>query len=365
MIGFWVVAATLAAAAGALMLHRAARAAAMAPDGDPSVDVYRRALTEIDELAERGLLPADERRAARAEAGRRLLRAAAAPATPIEPAGRGVAPVLTAALVAVVSLAIYLTIGSPGLADQPFAGRVAAWRADPEHASPAALAAALADIARERPGDIDPLRRLAAFDLSLGDADGAAHALRRAMAIAPGRADLPAMLGEVLVIKAQGVIGADARALFATALRADPEQATAPYYLARARIADGDVSGGLAQWRLLATRLPGTDPRRAALTAEISAVASSGRLPEPASPAAPPAELGGAIQGMVDRLAARLHDHPDDPAGWVRLVRAYAVLDETGPRDQALRTARARFAGRPDVEASLAAAAKATSGATR
>ncbi len=365
MIGFWILAAFLTAGAGALMLRRASRAATPQAT-DPAVDVYRRALGEIDDLAERGLLPAEERRATRVEAARRLLRAADTAPAPIETGGRGVVPVLAAASVAVASLAIYLVVGSPGAADQPFAARVAAWRADPEHASPAALAAALADIARQRPTDLDPLRRLAAFDLTLGDADGAAHALRRALAIAPGRADLSAMLGEVMVIKAQGAVGADARALFDAALRADPGQAAARYYLARARIADGDVSGGLAQWRALAASLPAADARRAALTSEISAVTASGRLTEPAAPVAPAsADLAGGIQHMVDGLAERLRSDPDDASGWVRLVRAYAVLGEPAARDQALRTAQAHFAGHPDTLAALAAAAETPPGRVR
>ena len=357
MIGFWVVAALFAAGAGALMLHRAFRAS-MAQAGDPAVDVYRRALGEIDDLAERGLLPPDDWRATRAEAARRLLRAADTAPMPIELGGRGVVPVLASGTVALASLAIYLVIGSPNLADQPFAARVAAWRADPEHASPAALAAALDDIARHRPQDLEPLRRLAAFDLSLGDADGAAHALRRALAIAPGRPDLSSMLGEVLVSKAQGAVGPDARALFVAALKADPGQAAARYYLARAKIADGEVASGLAEWRLLAASMPANDSRRAALDAEISAVAASGRLSEQAESVAPAsAEVTSAIQHMVDGLAARLRTNPDDAPGWVRLVRAYAVMGETASRDQALRTARGRYANRPDVLAALAAAA--------
>jgi cytochrome c-type biogenesis protein CcmH len=366
MIGFWVVAALFAAGAGALMLRRAALAQASARTDDPSLEVYRRALAEIDDLAGRGLLPAEERRATRAEAARRLLRAADTAHTPFETGGRGVVPVLAAGLVAVASLVIYLAIGSPGLADQPFAASVAAWRADPEHASPAALAAALGDIARQRPGDLEPLRRLAAFDLSLGDADGAAHALRRTLAVAPGRADLSAMLGEVLVIKAHGAVDADARALFAAALRADPGQAAARYYLARAKIADGDVAGGLDQWRSLAASMPASDPRHDALAAEIAAVAASGRLPAAAEPAPPAsAEIAGAIQRMVDGLAGRLRARPNDAAGWVRLVRAYAVLGETAQRDKALQTAGAHFAGRPDVLAALATAAKAAPGTGR
>ena len=52
---------------------------------------------------------------------------------------------------------------------------------------------------------------------------------------------------------------------------------------------------------------------------------------------------------MVDGLAARLKANPDDPDGWVRLVRAYTVLGETDRRAAALIDARARYAGRPEV----------------
>ena len=65
------------------------------------------------------------------------------------------------------------------------------------------------------------------------------------------------------------------------------------------------------------------------------------------------------IRGMVEGLARRLKANPDDPDGWVRLVRAYAVLGEAGQRDATLNTARARYASRPQVLVQLDAAAKA------
>jgi cytochrome c-type biogenesis protein CcmH len=34
------------------------------------------------------------------------------------------------------------------------------------------------------------------------------------------------------------------------------------------------------------------------------------------------------VRGMVERLAARLNDNPDDRDGWLRLARAYEVLGE-------------------------------------
>jgi cytochrome c-type biogenesis protein CcmH len=65
-----------------------------------------------------------------------------------------------------------------------------------------------------------------------------------------------------------------------------------------------------------------------------------------------------AVQGMVASLAARLAEQPDDPEGWVRLVRSYAVLGDAANRDAALTKAKARYADQPDVLKALDLAAK-------
>ncbi|MGH7024660.1 MAG: c-type cytochrome biogenesis protein CcmI [Caulobacteraceae bacterium] len=361
MIGFWVAAAVLAAGAAALILHRASLGGAVARAADPQIDVYRRALEEIDELAERDLLDADERRGVRAEAARRLIAASGRSALQIRASGSPLIPLVVSAAVALAAVIIYFQVGSPNMPDQPFAARLARWRDHPETAPPAALAATLNVIANERPCDIMPLRKLAGLDLGLGDADGAAHALRRAMIIEPNNAALAAMLGEVKVLQKNGALTADARALFERALKDDPAQPAARYYLAKARIEDGDVAGGLADWRGLLAILPANDPRRAALEAQIAEVAQTGRLPpaeESSQPNPPPAELNSAIRGMVDSLAAQLQAQPNDPDGWVRLVRAYAVLGETTSRDVALNEARALYSRQPDELAALAQAAR-------
>jgi cytochrome c-type biogenesis protein CcmH len=361
MIGFWVAAAVLAAGAGALMLQRAARATAVAEAADPQIEVYRRALAEIDDLADRDLLAEDERRSVRAEAARRLISSADRARPTVRASRRPFIPLAAAAAVALAALAIYFQVGSPGAADQPFAARLAAWKVNPETAPPEGLAAVLNAAAAERPGDVTPLRKLAALDLSIGDADGAAHALRRAMMIAPTDAGLAAMLGEVKVLQNGGALTPDARALFVRAIGDDPGQPAARYYLAKAKISDGDVAGGLADWRALLATLAAADPRGAVLAGEIAAVQRDGRLPTAAAQQAgpPSADMTAAIHGMVDGLAQRLRAQPDDPDGWVRLVRAYAVLGDAADRDQALAAARARYAGRPDELAALAAAARA------
>ena len=356
MIALWLVAALLSAAAAALILHRAARAGAVG-GVDPTAAVYERQLSEIDELAERGLLAETERRSARAEAARRLLSAADQEARPEPAAGRPAgrrAVVLIAAGAPLLAVSIYLAIGSPQYADQPFSKRLAEWRAaDPATLDPERMVALLQAATAERPGDPQALYYLARAQAASGDMVSAVRSLQKAVALAPSRADLWTAAGEALVAEAGGEIGPDAKAAFRRAVALDPAAPSARYHLARANLAAGDVAAGLAEWRRLAAELPAGDPRRAGLEDEIAAVVRDGGLkPAAASAAAVPEEAGAQqafIRSMVDGLAARLKAQPDDPQGWARLVRSYGVLGDKARRDAALAEARRLFAGRPDA----------------
>jgi cytochrome c-type biogenesis protein CcmH len=353
MIAFWIAAAVLSAAAAALMLAMGARAAAPAGE-DPALALHRRQLSEIDELAERGLLADAERDAARAEAGRRML--GAADHQDVQGAGGRRLALVAAALTPIAAVAVYLFVGSPQMADQPFGKRLAEWRAgDPAKLDPPQMAAVLRMIAAERPRDPEPLRNLALAELASDNPAGAVDALRKALTISPRRADLWAMLGEVFVMQTGGEVGGDARAAFGEALRIDPTSQGARYFVARGDIAAGRVAEGLAVWKTLLDELPAGDPRAQSLGAEIASVESAGGL-KPVQEQ--PAEMEGAIRGMVDGLAAKLAANPDDPEGWVRLVRAYTVLGETEKRDAALARARALFKTDADVLAALDEAAK-------
>ena len=143
MLVFWVAAAALALLAGGIVVGGAFRAARTPAEADPALGLYRRQMGEIDELAERGLLGPEERRAARAETGRRLLAAAEGEAA----AGAAGQVNKVAALAAVAGLAasalvVYLVVGAPGQADQPYAKRLAEWRTmDPATLGPQRIAA--------------------------------------------------------------------------------------------------------------------------------------------------------------------------------------------------------------------------------
>jgi cytochrome c-type biogenesis protein CcmH len=350
MIGFWFAAGLLAAAAAVLILHRA-KAAAIAPPQDPTLAVYRRQLAEIDDLAARGVLAEPERKSAYAEAGRRLLAAAdkGARIWTAGPPQRGLL-LVAAALAPVLALGLYLAVGAPGFADQPIAARVEAWRrANPESLQPAEMAAVLRGMVAERPKDPQALQYLAMAEAASGDPASAARALRRAIELAPDRAVLWESLGEALVMQSGGEVGAAAENAFKEALRRDPKSVTARVFLGKRQVDAGDKALGLAQWRAVQAELPAADPRREALA----------RIIADAETAPVATDQQTMIRGMVEGLAARLEESPDDPEGWVRLVRSYAVLGDTAARDRALASARARYRGRADILNALDEAAAA------
>ncbi|HTK34862.1 MAG TPA: c-type cytochrome biogenesis protein CcmI [Caulobacteraceae bacterium] len=371
---FWIVAGALAAATAALVVARAVAAAKVAAGGveDPTLPVYRRQLAEIDDLAARGLLGEADRRAAHAEAGRRLLAAAERPGPPESAGGRGPRLIVLGGVgVAVLAaLALYGVLGSPGDPDQPYRARVAAWRANPNQLRPPEMAAVLRLLTSERPKDPQALAFLGQAEMAAGDPIAAATAFRKAIALTPARAELQMMLGEALLTAAgEGQPAPDADAAFRKALALDPTNVLARYFLARAQITHGDRAAGEAAWKALLADIPANDPRRLALETDMAqatgkpapAARSAGATQLAAADAAAaaaaasgtgPAALGGAeqagfIRAMVARLAARLAASPDDPDGWARLVRAYGVLGDKPAQAQALDKARKQFAGRP------------------
>jgi cytochrome c-type biogenesis protein CcmH len=364
MIAFWFAAALISAAAAALMVHRAASAARTAGGQDPAVAVYRRQLSEIDEMADRGLLIGDERRSARAEAARRLLAAAdetTAPAVRPETRGGLVLIAAAAALAPLAALGLYLVVGSPGLPDQPFARRLQAWQGAWKAGRPLAadeVVPVIQGVVDAQPKNPRAWYVLAEAQLQAGDPNAAEASLRRAIALAPGLAQLWTSLGETQMAEAGGAASPDAAQSFQTALRFDPNDGLARYGLGATKIAAGDEAGGLADWRTVESTLGGDPAAHQAIETAIATVERTHALPGAQGPVQP-GEQQAFIGAMVARLAARLQDHPDDPDGWARLIRAYAVLGDKDRQAAALARAQSLFKDQPDILRRLDSAAQA------
>ncbi|MBL8554644.1 MAG: tetratricopeptide repeat protein, partial [Phenylobacterium sp.] len=219
--------------------------------------------------------------------------------------------------------------------------------------SPVELAAVMRKVTSERPNDAEGLRLLGMVESASDNPIAAIRALRRAAQLAPGNVDIWRQLGEAEVVAGGGKIGDGARLAFGRVLALSPGDAGARFYLARGKAEAGKAVEAAGDLQDLLAGMPPGDPRRAVVERELANV--QGR---PAAPTADPQQLA-MIQGMVAGLAAKIEADPNNPEGWVRLVRAYAVLGDTARRDAAYSKARARYAGQPAMLQQLDEAARA------
>ena len=346
--------------------------------------VYRDQLGELDADVERGVVTAAEAEAARVEIQRRLIATAdgdgGAPAAAGAPRA---AALVVAVLVPAAALGVYLWLGSPGAPAAPepprAAGAEAAREAQELDANIEKLRAHLA----RQGGDLQGWLLLARSLSVLGRHGEAAAAYRQAAAIDPGNLDVKAGAAEALVAASGGRVTPEARAGFREVLAARPGDPAARYYLALSKAQAGELGDAFDMWRSLLLDAPADAPWREPVAQRVRELAA--RLGVDGAAAAPRSEDGGErrgptaedvaaaadmppeervrmIRGMVEGLAARLEDQPDDAQGWRRLVRVYDVLGERREAYAAMARAVARL---PDDADALLGAASALMEARR
>lgn len=362
----WIVLVLMTAAAVmAALLPLARRPAGEEDDRAGDLAVYRDQLAEIERDREAGLIGAPEAEAARTEVARRLLNAGpdrAAVASPI--AARAAALV---ALVTVPALAfgLYAYIGSPQMPDLPLEARLAG-KSGPEDI-PAMIARVERHLA-DNPDDASGWQVLAPVYMSVDRPADAARAFAELARLSGRTPDLLEAQGEALVAAARGEVTPEALAVFHEALALDPDRVKALYY----RALDHANAGRKAEALADLVHLTGVSPADAPWLPTVRAIIADleGASPEPApgptgedmAAAADmsPQDRQAMISGMVERLAGRLKETPDDPEGWSRLVNAYMVLGRPDDARAALAAARAALAadaaGLSRVEAAATAA---------
>jgi cytochrome c-type biogenesis protein CcmH len=365
LLAFWLSAGVLTTAAVAVLLAALLRRPREeSPRADYDLGIYRDQLAELDRDMDRGVLSVDQAAAARTEIERRMLLAAEAPAA-VEPAASRRGGIATAVGLAVAlpasALALYLTLGSPGTESQPFAGRELAPGEDP--ALSAALIEQISDRIAEDPHDIEAWLLLARLHRATERYGEAAEAYRQVVSLSPGNPEAMSSLGEMLVAAADGEVTGEARQVFGQVLAADPGDPRALYYAGLALAQDGLTKDALAVWRGLLEGSPGDAPWVPLVSRQIEQAArdlgaDAADLP-PVAPSAPSAsdveaaremsedERNAFVRSMVERLAARLEESPEDPEGWLRLARAYRVLGEGEKSAAALAEARTHLDALP------------------
>ncbi|MDE1159298.1 MAG: c-type cytochrome biogenesis protein CcmI [Neorhizobium sp.] len=379
----WIILAFLTAAVAAafiIPLARSARAAAASAADDRAnpdnrageVEVYRDQLGELQRDLAGGLIGTEEAEYAKAEIGRRLLAAAASG----EKTGGKKAPEIGRHRLAIavatvvppaIGLCLYVMLGSPGLPDQPLEARLA----NPGNDMALLVTKAEQHLA-QNPQDgagWDLLAPIYFRTQRLGDAD---LAYRNAIRILGESVERLNGLGETVVAENQGVVTDDARTAFQQAAKLQPNEPRSSFYLALALEQAGKAPEARAAFETLAKVSPPGAPWLPLVSQHIE---KNGGMPLAAAKPAPPAlgsptqeDVAAAqnmssgdrqemIRGMIDTLAAKLTDDPNNLEGWLRLVRSYAVLGDKPKAEAALATGLKQFPASGDEGRQLVALA--------
>jgi len=354
--------------------------------------VFKDQLREVETDQERGVLSETEADAARLEIERRMLAAEPSDGAAKTGAKSPTADRMTAAALAVAlplaAFAVYFHLGSPGYDDQPFAARPQA----PEHAGAPAdiknMVESLAKRMEQNPNNAEGWALLARSYAVMERYEDAIAAYRRALKLVDNDEQLAIDLAETMVQQAEGWVTQQAQAIFKEMLGYNPAIPRAVYYLALAEAQNGNFRGAIQGWTdLLAWSPPDApwrgvveqqisnaredlgddsiafEPSEAAKTLARAVAAAQAATPVPQSAPQPPSQSSDApvsagpamtgeqlqqaaegmsasersemIRSMVQRLADRLKENPDDLEGWKRLARAYDVLGDKMKADLA------------------------------
>jgi len=357
---------------------------------DPEMLVYQDQLAETDRDVERGLLTEDEAGNLRAEISRRMERlqkerdsTASSPAKASAHNMDLVAVAMVSVVLLAGSLGVYFSLGSPDKRDLPLSARsIAPTGGSSEGAAAQSgqgmelsrLADNLAKKMQERPDNLDGWMLLGRTYMTLEKWRPAASAFARAHTLSPRGPDIAASYAEALYMAGGRTFDVQSKSVLQAALRADPRDLKSLFYWGLLQALDDQHAPALQTWTNLRAISPPGAPWLTILERRMRETAQAGGInpaavkptlqpqkpaqvpmakPSEAAPRGPTQEDVKAaqemtatdrmafIRSMVEGLASRLEDNPNDLAGWKRLARAYRVLGETKKAEDAEKRIRA------------------------
>ena len=367
---FWVLAVLLALLSGAFLLSAARQGDASTDREEGELAVYRDQLAEIDRDRARGLLGDADAEAATVEVQRRMLRAGRRRGAITGRTAR--LPIAAAAvLVPVVGMALYAATGAPGTPSVSLAEQADA-RAQARQMESAAAQLRARIASADDDASLEDRVALSRLMSSNGRMEEAADALAPVIDVSGVPSGILTLWIEARIGADRGAVSPRVRETIDRAVRNDPLNPAASYYLAYALEAEGDlprarkvlirrlsVESAPPPWA--GSYMAGIDrlsdllgEPTLALDQVVASAPENLRLRGPstedvaAAEEMSPEDRGAMIRGMVDRLAARLEDQPDDAAGWLQLARARSILGEGAAAQDALARAAELAEARPD-----------------
>jgi len=335
---------------------------------DHDLAVYRAQLQELEQDVDNGSLSEEMAVSAKREIERRMLKAADRHEEltgPKQIQGGTVTSVAIVLLIASGSLALYTHLGSPHLASAPIQQAVPHQVAGDDKMDD--LAVRLATRLAAEPDDLRGWVLLGRTYATLNRPAEAAGALSKAIKLDPKDARLRANLGQMLVQSGGGTVSSAALVAFRKANELDSNLVSPVYYIGLHDFQQSKPQSAYDRWLALYRRLPADDPVRPTI---LNALMSAGQQlgidvakEQGIASAAPPLNNEQAaaardmspedqqafIKSMVARLAEKLTENPDDLEGWMRLGRAYTVLENWPQAGEAYQNANRLKPADPEI----------------
>lgn len=361
---FWFFAILLTIAATLIVLLPLTRSSkGFLSAGKNDLEVYRDQLREVDADLARGMIDEASAEQARIEISRRILAAEKASDDSASIYERRSGHILSFAAVLCVPLiawGVYPFFGKPDMPSMPLSSRLQS--AAGQNSVEELIARAEAHLA-QNPNDARGWDVLAPIYLRLGRAADAANAYRAAIRIDGENVARNLGLGEALITISGGTITAEAETFFQKAAKLAPDNIGPQFYLAQGELQDGRAEAAVTRLQTFLKK-PNVDASTRAQVEELIARLRSQpqTLPGPTSEEIEAASQLSAedqqamIEGMVERLDARLRENGADLDGWKRLLRSYLIIDRREAANDALKRGLSALKGEEQVELQLYAA---------
>lgn len=365
---FWIVAGVVAVVTVGVMLVPLRRADAVAPTrGAFDVNVYKDQLKELEREAAEGRVAESELAAARLEIERRLLAAAdTKDAGDGAPKSVGRLPLIGAVVAApLAAVVLYGALGTPGMPDFPLSERpdISGEAADANKAMES-LVATLETRLLQQPDDPRGWVLLGRSYATIGNVDKAVAAFAKALPLTERAPEILTDWAELSLMQREGAFSEEIFNAFVEARQKNPALPKPWFYIGLDRAQAGNYKDAAQTWTDMLAISPADAEYTQAIKEKIATAATDGGFDaqtlkpsdvaqriadeiarataeaEAAQPGPSQADVEAAsempaedrsafIRAMVERLATRLEEDPNDPAGWERLMNAYNVLGET------------------------------------
>ena len=248
---------------------------------------------------------------------------------------RKIAAALALVLIPAVALGLYQKIGNPDLPDMPLAARL---QSKPVTTDIAVAVAKIEAHIDAHPDDGQAYEVVAPVYLRMGRYDDAVRARGLALKLLGPTPERYVRYAEALSYAADGLVSPEAEIQIDQALKLDPKFMEARYFQGLAAAQHDEKDAARKIWSGMMAELPEGSKVKAAVAEKIAMLDAPDTAEPPgsaqpqaqaqasAAPADPQQEM---INAMVARLAQRLATKGGDADEWMRLIRAYKVLNES------------------------------------